>query len=510
MATEQGAGYAADSYARLRGLGAVVTTFGVGELSAINAIAGAYAESVPVVHIVGTPALSARNADVALHHNLPGDDFEHFARMAVEVTAAQADLRPATAPAEIDRVLRTAIRTSRPVYIAIPADVASAPVPAPQGRLPQVEDTAAADPTVLAAFAGHVRSLLDTAASASVLVGQLAARYQVTSFVRDLAAAGGLPVAVLATAKGDFPESHPCFAGLYAGAASAKRARAAVEDTDVLITVGVTLYDTVTGGRTHQLPADRRIDLGPDRARIGGTVYPGVSLREGLAIVTTAVRGCAGHLTASLPPAEEGAAAPVAGARLTQRALWASLQRFVEPDDMVIADQGTAFYGAAGLTLPGGAQLLGQPLWASTGWAAPAAVGATLGAPDRRLILITGDGALQQTAAELGTLLALGLAPIIIVLNNDGYTTERTIGDPSAAYHDIPAWDWTAFAAAVAPAMPPLAIKATGSRGLAKALRAANRHAGRPVLIEATLGREDAPSLLTDLARGLTAGKTQR
>ncbi len=351
MATEQGAGYAADSYARLRGLGAVVTTFGVGELSAINAIAGAYAESVPVVHIVGTPALSARNADVALHHNLPGDDFEHFARMAAEVTAAQADLRPATAPAEIDRVLRTAIRTSRPVYIAIPADVASAPVPAPQGRLPQVEDTAAADPTVLAAFAGHVRSLLDTAASASVLVGQLAARYQVTSFVRDLAAAGGLPVAVLATAKGDFPESHPCFAGLYAGAASAKRARAAVEDTDVLITVGVTLYDTVTGGRTHQLPADRRIDLGPDRARIGGTVYPGVSLREGLAIVTTAVRGCAGHLTASLPPAEEGAAAPVAGARLTQRALWASLQRFVEPDDMVIADQGTAFYGAAGLHL---------------------------------------------------------------------------------------------------------------------------------------------------------------
>jgi len=315
---------------------------------------------------------------------------------------------------------------------------------------------------------------------------------------------------VLATAKGDFPESHPCFAGLYAGAASAKRARAAVEDTDVLITVGVTLSDTVTGGGTHQLPADRRIDLSPDQARIGGTCYPGVGLREGLAVVTTAARGRAGHLTVSLPAEEEVIAAPVTGTRLTQHALWTSLERFLEPDDMVIADQGTAFYGAAGLTLPGGAQLLGQPLWGSVGWATPAAVGATLGAPDRRLILVVGDGALQQTAAELGTLLALGLAPIIIVLNNDGYTTERKIGSPSAGYHDIPAWDLTALPAALSPAMSPLAMRAASPRGLDRALRSASRHAGRPVLIEAILGREDTPPLLTDLARALAANDSPR
>jgi indolepyruvate decarboxylase len=134
MATEQGAGYAADSYARLRGLGALVTTFGVGELSALNAVAGACAESVPVVHIVGTPALAARQDGTTLHHNLPGAGFGHFARMAAEVTVAQADLRPATAPAEIDRVLAAAVRASRPVYFTIPADVASAPVSAPALR----------------------------------------------------------------------------------------------------------------------------------------------------------------------------------------------------------------------------------------------------------------------------------------------------------------------------------------------------------------------------------------
>ena len=127
-ATEQGAGYAADGYARLKGLGAIVTTFGVGELSAMNAVTGAYAESVPVVHVVGTPALGARKNDSLLDHNSPGPGFGHFSRMAAEVTASQTDLRAGTAPRQIDHAIRTAVRTSLPVYIAIPADVAEMPV----------------------------------------------------------------------------------------------------------------------------------------------------------------------------------------------------------------------------------------------------------------------------------------------------------------------------------------------------------------------------------------------
>src|SRR5262249_463317 len=155
------------------------------------------------------------------------------------------------------------------------ADVAGAPLPAPKGRLPRTGEVAGANPAGLAAFAAHASSFLETAASASVLVGHLAARYRVTQAGRDLAGAGDLPVAGLSTAKGDCPESDPRFAGLYAGKASAKRTRVAVEDTDALITVGVALADTVTGGRTQQLPEDRRLDLSPDRARIGGVVYPG-------------------------------------------------------------------------------------------------------------------------------------------------------------------------------------------------------------------------------------------
>ena len=503
MATEQGAGYAADSYARQRGIGALVTTFGVGELSAINAIAGAYAESVPVVHIVGTPALAARESAVTLHHNLPGRDHGHFARMAAEVTAAQADLCAATAPEEIDRVVSTALRTSRPVYLTIPADVAGFPVLAPTGPLRRAGQ--APDPAVVAAFTGRARRMLAAADSASVLVGHLAARHRVTAQVRDLAIAGDLPVAVLSMAKGDFPESDPRFAGLYAGPASAKRARMAVEDAEVLITAGVTLADTVLGG-AHQLSTGRRIDLAAEQASIDGTVYSGIGLRQSLAILAAAARSMPPRTgLADLPPFE--AVPDVRGGRLTQRGLWARVQDVLQPGDLLIADQGTAFYGAAGLTLPDGAQLMGQPLWASIGWTLPAALGASLAAPDRRVVLIAGDGALQQTAAELGTLLGQGLMPVIIVINNDGYTIERTIHRPDAGYHEIPAWDWTQWPAAVAPESSTVTLRASSSHGLALALNAASHHAdtGRPVLIEAVLGASDVPPLLQDLTQALAA-----
>src|SRR5262249_50062310 len=151
-------------------------------------------------------------------------------------------------------------------YLTIPADVVGAPVPPPARALPAADREADVAPFTVAGFAGHARQALGAASSASVLVGHLARRHSLTREVSDLAAAGDLPVAVLSTAKGDVPESSPRFAGLYVGAASAKRARLAVEDSDVLITVGVTLTDTVTGGGTHHLPEARRIDLAPDRA----------------------------------------------------------------------------------------------------------------------------------------------------------------------------------------------------------------------------------------------------
>jgi TPP-dependent 2-oxoacid decarboxylase len=181
------------------------------------------------------------------------------------------------------------------------------------------------------------------------------------------------------------------------------------------------------------------------------------------------------------------------------------VQEFLLPGDLIVADQGTAFYGAAGLRLPDGAQLIGPPLWASPGWALSAALGACLAEPDRRLILIIGDGTPRHTAPELGTLLGQGVAPVIVVLDHDGYPVERISCHSSAEYHDIPARDWTALPAAVAPAASTVALRASRADELAWALVAAGHHvdAGWPVMIEAVLGAEDAPPPLPDLSRAL-------
>jgi len=141
------------------------------------------------------------------------------------------------------------------------------------------------------------------------------------------------------------------------------------------------------------------------------------------------------------------------------------VQDLLRPGDLLIADQGTAFYGAAGLTLPDGAKLIGQPLWASAGWTVPAGLGASLAAADQRVVLIVGDGAMQQTAAELGTLLGQGLAPVVIVLNNGGDAAERATGHPDAGYQEIPAWDWTALPAIVNLATSVVALRVSSWPG---------------------------------------------
>ncbi|WP_264766429.1 thiamine pyrophosphate-binding protein, partial [Klebsiella pneumoniae] len=89
-ANELNAAYAADGYARIKGAGALLTTYGVGELSALNGIAGSYAEHIPVLHIVGAPSTGAQQRGELLHHTLGDGDFRHFARMSEQITCSQA------------------------------------------------------------------------------------------------------------------------------------------------------------------------------------------------------------------------------------------------------------------------------------------------------------------------------------------------------------------------------------------------------------------------------------
>ena len=272
---ELNAGYAADGYGRMRGIAAVNTTFGVGELSAINAIAGSFAEFVPVVHVVGSPATAAQAAERMVHHSLGDGVFTHFLGMHADITCAQAALTAANATAEIDRVLTTVRDRHLPGYLLLPADVAETPVPRPTSPLPP--RTSRTDQAVLTTFADAARRLLGNATTTrdvAVLVGLLAHRLGAVAQLDQLLAAGPLPHATSLWAKSLADESAPTFAGTYAGAAGDDATRRVVEDAEALILAGVQFTDLNTGQFTQRIPRDRTIEIAATGSSVGRRPSP--------------------------------------------------------------------------------------------------------------------------------------------------------------------------------------------------------------------------------------------
>lgn len=505
-ANELDAGYAADGYARLGGVGALSTTFGVGELSAINAVAGSFAEHVPVVHIAGAPTRATQAAGRATHHSLGDGDFGHFARMSAEVTAAHAVLTAENAAAEIDRVLLVARDRRLPVYLMLPADVSEAPI-APASA-PLAAGDRITDGAALAEFTEVVTGLVERAASVSVLADILVHRVGAEAHLQALLGLG-LPHATLLWGRRVVDESAPAYLGSYLGASSDPAVRSAIEDADLLVMAGVQFTDLTSGFFTQRLDAARTIEIRGESARIGDREFAPIAMADALDAVTTAVR------VADLPTAVDSRAdaAPPASAPedapLSQASLWDEVGAAIRPGDTVLADQGTAFYGMADHRLPHDVVFVGQPLWASIGFTLPALLGAALARPDRRPVLLIGDGAAQLTIAELGTLLRHRIPAIIVVVDNSGYTVERVIHGLHEEYNDIAGWDWAALVAAMGPAGRGTGVRVDTVGALRTALTDA-RASDRLTLIQAVVPADDVPPVLRSLAAAAAAANRPR
>ncbi|MBO3675616.1 alpha-keto acid decarboxylase family protein [Streptomyces sp. NEAU-YJ-81] len=501
---ELNAAYAADGYGRLNGIAALVTTFGVGELSALNGVAGAYAESVPVVSIVGTPATFVMEGKQKVHHTAGDGDFTRAAKCAGEYTVAQAMLTRDNAASEIDRVLRFCWLLKRPVYIMLPSDVAYETVEAPTEPLALLEPSS--DPRRLEKFAGQSRDALRAARSVAVLVGPEADRYHLAGQLVELVEKIGCPVACLSNAKGVFPEDHDQFIGGYAGKLSDTYVRESIENADCLLAVGTQFTDSVTGGFSQNIDPSRVIALHPSTVAVGETQHAHVSMKDALLALISKGPHKPADITSLFQRRLMGQAyEPVRSARLVQERFWPQLQAFLEPGDVVIADQGTSYYGCAELPLPHGCTFVGQPLWGSIGYTLPALLGTMLAAPDRRHILLIGDGSFQLTAQELSTVLRKGLTPVIILVNNDGYTVERCILGADASYNNIATWRYDRLVEAFDPRNLAITAKADTEDALAAALDTARSNRDRLVFIEAVMERLDAPESLVKLGKAFAA-----
>ncbi|VEB86961.1 decarboxylase [Citrobacter koseri] len=496
-ANELNAAYAADGYARLAGAGALLTTFGVGELSALNGLAGSYAEYVPVLHIVGAPCSGAQRRGELMHHTLGDGDFQHFYRISQAVTAASAVLNEQNACYEIDRVLREMLTMRRPGYLMLPADVAKRSAVPPVNVL--TPDRAEEENDTVAAFRYRARQRLMNSPRVALLADFLALRFGLQPVLQRWMAETPIAHATLLMGKGLFDEQHPNFVGTYSAGASSESVRQAIEEADTVICVGTRFVDTLTAGFTQKLPQERTIEIQPHASRVGNSWFSGLSMEQA---VTTLRELC---LELSFSPPPTLAHAPgghIEKGALTQENFWHTVQAYLLPGDIILADQGTAAFGAADLSLPAGADVLVQPLWGSIGYALPAAFGAQTACPERRVILITGDGAAQLTIQELGSMMRDGQSPVILLLNNDGYTVERAIHGANQRYNDIAGWNWTQVPQALSANCQAECWRVTQAIQLEEVL-ARLKSPQRLSLIEVVLPKADLPELLRTVTRAL-------
>lgn len=497
-ANELNAAYTADGYARMSGAGALLTTFGVGELSAINGIAGSYAEYVPVLHIVGAPCSAAQQRGELMHHTLGDGDFRHFYRMSQAISAASAILDEQNACFEIDRVLGEMLAARRPGYIMLPADVAKkTAIPPTQALTLPVHE---AQSGVETAFRYHARQCLMNSRRIALLADFLAGRFGLRPLLQRWMAETPIAHATLLMGKGLFDEQHPNFVGTYSAGASSKEVRQAIEDADRVICVGTRFVDTLTAGFTQQLPAERTLEIQPYASRIGETWF-NLPMAQAVSTLRELCLECA---FASPPTRSAGQPVRIDKGELTQESFWQTLQQYLKPGDIILVDQGTAAFGAAALSLPDGAEVVVQPLWGSIGYSLPAAFGAQTACPDRRVILIIGDGAAQLTIQEMGSMLRDGQAPVILLLNNDGYTVERAIHGAAQRYNDIASWNWTQIPPALNAAQQAECWRVTQAIQLAEVLERLARPQ-RLSFIEVMLPKADLPELLRTVTRALEA-----
>ena len=280
----------------------MVTTFGVGELSLLNAIAGGYSEYVPIVHIVGTPSTLSQKDGMLLHHTLGNGNFEVFADMSRNISCAMAKLNdPHEAATLIDNAIRECWVQSRPVYITLPTDIVQTKVEGERLRTPLDLNFPENDEGKEDYVVGVVLKCLHEAKSPVILVDACAIRHRVLDEVHELVERSGLPTFVAPMGKGAVNETLPSYGGVYAGSGSNAGVAERVETSDLVLSIGAIKSDFNTTGFTYRVSQLKTIDFHTHLIRVGFSEYPGVRMQGVLKKVTSKI----GRVNIQPPPQYE-------------------------------------------------------------------------------------------------------------------------------------------------------------------------------------------------------------
>ena len=434
---EDNAGFAADAYARVHGLGAVCVTYSVGGLSMCNSIAGAYAEKSPVIVISGAPGVDERRSNPLLHHRVR--DFNTQREVFEKITVASASLDdPLTAFREIDRCLAAAVRYKRPVYLELPRDRVRS-----VGLYPHVaaSDTVQSDKAALREALEESVRFLNGCQKPVIIAGVDMHRFGLGAEIVKLAEKHHIPMCATLLGKSVVAERHPLYLGVYAGAMCREHIRKYVEDSDCMVMLGTFMTDIDMGIFTANIDPGRCIYVTSDDLRIRHHHFRDVLLADFVkGLVKAEMKPPRRPLPAVPKPTEEVPFRPDQHAKITTRRLFARINELLDENMVVVTDVGDCMFAATDLQIYRNTEFISPAYYTSMGFAIPASVGAQFGNPKLRPIVLVGDGAFQMTCLELSTAVRHGFNPIVCVLNNKGYGTERFLQE--GPFNDIPNWDY--------------------------------------------------------------------
>jgi indolepyruvate decarboxylase len=437
MTHEPSAGFAADAYSRINGIGLVCVTYCVGGLNVLNAIAGAYAEKSPVVVISGAPGRKDREKDPLLHHKVK--TFETQRRVYDEVTVASTVLLDEQrAASEIVRCIEACLRHKRPVYIEVPHDMVDQKIPV-DGIFAGTAEVS--DRETLKSALEETSELIRLAKKPVILAGVELARYRTAGVVLRMAERMNIPIAADLLSKSTIPENHPLYLGVYGGAMSSdEQVRKYVESADLVLMLGTFITDMSMGFYTAKLDRKRTVLATTERVNVQYHGYDSIQFRDFLEALAIA----------KIPPKRFHHPNPHAGPlpltrterseKLSAVDVFRILSLHLDEDCCVIADIGDAIFGGIGIRSDKQAQFIAPAYYMSMGFAVPASIGVAMATKKLRPYVLVGDGAFQMTGVEISTIVRLGLNPVIMVLNNDGYGTMRRIRDGD--FNTITQWDY--------------------------------------------------------------------
>jgi TPP-dependent 2-oxoacid decarboxylase len=491
---EQGAGFAADAYARVHGMGAVCITYCVGGLKVANTTAEAFAEKSPVVVISGAPGIKEREKNPLLHHKVR--EFDTQKKVFDELTVASTVLSdPQTAFQEIDRVLHAAMRFKRPVYIELPRDLVLVPG-IPHHKTVEIHERS--DPKALGTALAEAQTKINRARQPVILADVEVHRFGLQEQLITLASNTNIPVAATVLAKSVIGEQHPFYIGIYEGAMGREAVREYVESSDCVIMLGAFMTDINLGVYTARLDLSRAIYATSEKLSIGYHTYENVRFKDfvqGLVALPLRRRR---PVKLRVSTAQKPGKPTKNPARLTVKHLFERLNAYLSENTVVICDVGDALFGATDLFIYQRTEFLSPAYYTSMGFAVPAAVGAQMANPNLRPLVLVGDGAFQMTGMELATAARYQLNPVVVVLNNHGYGTERHMQD--GPYNDLWSWEYHRIPEVLGTGKGFL-VKTEGD--LDRALDAARQYTSSFCLLDVHLDKLDRSPALDRLAARL-------